>query len=385
VNYRGYEFDDLLGSPFVRLLTGRNLLLQRIAIQAGRRSVVNLRPLLGVKKLESSKAYGFFAKGYLYHYLATGAGDDLQLAKNQLAWLLENYNKNYSGMSWGNAFDFASRGGLIPSGLPTIVWTSHISETFDLAFSITKVDEYRRAVLEIGKFIIENLQFIEDETGICLGYTPFGVPSIHNSNLLGAVALLRAWRHGENPAYLAMAKKAVAWSSARMNTDGSWFYGTSEEYRWIDNFHTAYNLDCLVAAQNIGGQTISDQGVIDRTYDYWVSRFFLNDGRPRYYHDRDYPIDIQCASQAVETLSKYSERSPEALELALKVAAWTIANMQKPNGAFMFRKGRVLANGLESIHWGQSTMLSALGCLLWALGGWRKTELEGAQARNSSF
>jgi hypothetical protein len=51
----------------------------------------------------------------------------------------------------------------------------------------------------------------------------------------------------------------------------------------------------------------------------------------------------------------------------MKVANWTLANMQKSNGAFRLRRGRVLKNGLESIHWGQATMLSALGCLLMQL------------------
>ena len=109
------------------------------------------------------------------------------------------------------------------------------------------------------------------------------------------------------------------------------------------------------------------QDVIDATYHFWVENFFLEDGTPGYYHNETYPIDIQCASQAIESLAKYSERDHNAIHLALKVADWTIEHMQKGNGAFLFRKGRIFNNGLESIHWGQSTMLSALGCLLWYL------------------
>lgn len=366
--YRGYEFDDMLSSPVVRLLAGRSLLLQRIAIQAGRRSVVNLRPLLGVKRLESSKAYGFFAKGYLYHYMATGAQEDLALAERHLKWLRDHYCSDYSGMSWGNAFDFASRGGFIPRGMPTIVWTAHISEAFDLAYDVTKADVYRDVVVNVGRFIAENIPVAEDESGLCLGYTPAGLSDIHNSNLLGAVALLRAWRYSGNLKYYALGKKAVAWSCSRMNSDGSWYYGDRQRYRWIDNFHTAYNLDCLVAAQNIGGHSVCGQSVIEQTYRYWVSRFFATGGRPRYYHDREYPVDIQCCSQAVESLSKYSARESQALNLAMAVASWTLRNMQKAGGGFRFRRGRVFSNEMESIHWGQSTMLSALGCLLWRLG-----------------
>ena len=45
-----------------KLLTHRNLFLERVAIQVGRHSIINLRKVLGVKKLYSSKAFGFFAK-----------------------------------------------------------------------------------------------------------------------------------------------------------------------------------------------------------------------------------------------------------------------------------------------------------------------------------
>ena len=106
-----------MGSKVVKLLTLRNLFLERVAIQVGRRSIINLRKVLGVKKLYSSKAFGFFAKGYLYYYLATQDKTYLNLVQEHLSWLESNYCKDYSGMSWGNSFDFASRGGLMPKRL----------------------------------------------------------------------------------------------------------------------------------------------------------------------------------------------------------------------------------------------------------------------------
>jgi hypothetical protein len=367
--FRGYEFDDILDSRFVRAATGGSRMLQRVAIQVGRRSPVNLRPLLGVRKLESSKASGYFVKGYLYRYLATRDDQYMRIAKRLLAWLQGNYCRDYTGVSWGNAFDFASRGGFIPKGWPTIVWTSHIAEAFDLAYYCTGDASCADVVRKAGLFIIDNVARLADDTGVCLGYGPRAATPIHNSSLLGAVTLLRAFRHGADPSYRDLAKKAISWSCARMNSDGSWYYGEGEKYRWIDNFHTAYNLDCLVAAQDIGGVGTVDQDVIDRTYGYWIHHFFARDGRPKYYHDRQYPTDIQCASQAIESLSKYADRTPQALELAVRVAGWTVEHMQKRNGAFALRRGRYVVNGLESIHWGQSTMLSALGCLLWRLKG----------------
>jgi hypothetical protein len=52
---------------------------------------------------------------------------------------------------------------------------------------------------------------------------------------------------------------------------------------------------------------------------------------------------------------------PELGPLADRVLRWTLDNMQKRNGAFRFRKLRYGKINYESIHWGEATMLSALG------------------------
>ena len=68
-----------------------------------------------------------------------------------------------------------------------------------------------------------------------------------------------------------------------------------------------------------------------------MKTFFEKDGAPRYYDNKTYPIDIQCASQAITTLAYFSDLYPEALELAGKVAEWTIDNMQDGSGYFYYR------------------------------------------------
>ena len=78
---------------------------------------------------------------------------------------------------------------------------------------------------------------------------------------------------------------------------------------------------------------------------------------------RLYPIDIQATAQAIESLAKYSVHDEKALDLAWKTALWAINHMQKKNGSFRYRIRKYWTNNLEAIHWGQATMLSALGHL----------------------
>jgi hypothetical protein len=101
-----------------------------------------------------------------------------------------------------------------------------------------------------------------------------------------------------------------------------------------------------------------------RGYEYWKNTFFLPDGTPRYYSNKSLPIDIQCSSQAIDTLTLFRDLDPEALPLALKVAKWTIGNMQDRSGYFYYRRySRHLVNKTPTLHWGQATMLCALAGL----------------------
>lgn len=363
-DFRGWEFDDLLASRAVRAVTSRSLLAQRIAIQVGERLPLNIRGVLRVPRLESTKARAFMAKGLLCRRGAGGDPSWLADARAHLSWLAEHSSTEFPGMSWGNAFDFASRAGLFPAGMPTVVWTAHTAEAFGMAWRLTGEQQYAEVVRAAGRFVSEALERHEDADGICIGYAPGRLTLVHNSNLLGAVTLLRAVQAGAPESYAEVARQAFRWSVSRMNSDGSWYYGEGPRYEWIDNFHTAYVLDCLCTAHALLGESVVSADVTERTYRYWRLTFFEDDGRPNYYHDRAYPIDIQCCSQAIETGCRVAHLFQDSAGLAERVTNWTLANMRKSNGAFRYRVGRLLRNDLESLHWGESTMLSALGHLL---------------------
>jgi hypothetical protein len=359
--YRGWEFDDLLASRLVRLLSFGRTFPRRVWIQLGARCPVNLRRVLGVPRLPSTKASGYFARGYLELFRTTGEQAWLDAADDRLTWLLENPSPGYPGLAWGNHFDFASRGGFYPRGLPTVVWTAHIAEAFDLSASIRDLPAHRDAVVQAGTFVLEALDRDEDDGGFCFGYAPGVMNRVHNSNLLGAATLLRRYRLTGEPGCLELAARSIRWSLDRQNDDGGWTYGDGPRYRWIDSFHTAYVLESLKLAHDIGGEGLVPWRAVEETYQFWVGHFFGPDGAPGFYHDRVYPIDIQCAAQAVETLSRLTPMFASAGPLADRVLRWTLAHMRKPNGAFRFRRMRYFTNDLEPIHWGQATMMSALG------------------------
>ena len=130
-------------------------------------------------------------------------------------------------------------------------------------------------------------------------------------------------------------------------------------FHWIDNFHTGYNLDSLKHYIDATGD-VEFRPHLEKGLNYYMEHFFEDSGCPKYYHDRTYPIDIQCAAQSIETLATFGAASPNCLALANKVASWTIEHMRSRDGHFYYRKYPLITAKTPMLHWGQATMYKAL-------------------------
>jgi hypothetical protein len=360
-DYKGYEpFDGL--SSYLRPLTFKSLFLERILQQLVRQSPVNLRPLLGIKPKESTKGRGYMAWGYLQMSKITGNPSYRVKAAQCLDWLDKNKAPGFLSHSWGNHFDFSSRTGKLPKHEPIIVWTSLLGQVYLDAFEITCESNYLAIAKSVCKWILD-LPREKADVGTCLSYVAFTQESIHNSNMLGAAMLARTAKYLKEQTYLDVAKEAMVYSCSRQRFDGSWYYGEDDNYHWIDNFHSGYNLDSLKCYIESSGDTSFEEN-LRKGFEYYKRNFFEASGRPKYYHNRAYPIDSQCASQAIETLVNFSEYDKSSLGLAIKVANWTIDNMQNKIGYFYYREYPLIKAKTPMLHWAQATTYRALTLLL---------------------
>lgn len=366
-DYRGYDTFDGLNARFVRPLTFGNMFLRTTLQQGVRRFPVNLRPLLGVTREHSTKGMGFLARGFIRLHKSTGDGIWADKAGFALQWLVDHQTPGYSGACWGNHFDYQSRTFYLPKGMPTIVWTSLIGHAFLDGYDHLKNDRYLQVAVSACDHILRDLSTCPDGEGTCISYIPGQNSQVHNANTLGASLLARTYSYTGNEACLALARKAMQYTAQHQRQDASWYYGEKANLHWVDNFHTAYVLDCFKHYSNSTGDHRFDESM-RRGYEYWKKTFFLGDGTPRYYDRKTLPIDIQCSSQAIDTLVYFSEHDPDSLSLALKVAQWTIENMQDRTGYFYYRRySPWLVNKTPTLHWGQATMMSALAGLYQAL------------------
>jgi rhamnogalacturonyl hydrolase YesR len=361
--YKGYEPFDGLSSHF-RPLTFGNLLFDRILLQLIRQSPINLRPLFGVKPLDSTIGRGYMAWGYCQMFELTGELEYKTKTVACLEWLMNNKSPGYREYSWGKHFDFASRGGLYRSFEPILIWTALIGHAFLTAYEAFKDRRYLDVSDSICRWILE-LPRNQTDQGICLGYHKNDTEgTIHNSNMMGGAMLARTAKHTGNTEYLVVAKDAMIFSCSRQLPSGAWLYGEDPMNHWIDNFHTGYNLDALKLFIEYSRDEEYNT-VLQRGLKFYMYNFFEKSGRPKYYHDRTYPVDSQCASQAIETLANFSDSNEEAKSLALKVAKWTIKNMHDRNGFFYYRQypGGIKAK-TPMLHWAQATTYKGLASLV---------------------
>lgn len=366
-DYRGYDTFDGLNARFVRPLTFETRLLRTVLQQGVRRFPLNLRPILGISRERSTKGMGFLARGFIRLHQATDESVWADRATMALQWLIEKQSKGYSGACWGNHFDYQSRAFYLPKGMPTIVWTSLIGHAFLDGYEHFNEERYLQIAISACEHILKDLETSNEGSGTCISYIPGKNSQVHNANTLGGSLLARTYKHTRKGSYADLAKRAIQYTAQHQRPDSSWFYGEREDLHWVDNFHTAYVLDCFKHYEKSTGDSELSKAMMNG-YRYWKREFFLADGTPKYYNNKIAPLDIQCSSQAIDTLVFFHDLDPDSIPLALKVADWTIAHMRDRSGYFYYRKysGGII-NKTPTLHWGQATMLCALAGLYKAL------------------
>jgi hypothetical protein len=180
--------------------------------------------------------------------------------------------------------------------------------------------------------------------------------------------LCRVYKHTGDGKYLDPALSAARYSASQQREDGGWDYGEAPKQRWIDNFHTGYN---LCALQDIGryAETTEFESRIRRGLDFYKTHFFLEDGSVKYFHDRVFPIDAHCIAQSMITLIALRDLDPDNVPLAHSVLDWAMQHLWDDRGFFYYRTLRLCTIRTSYMRWTQSWMFLALCTLLSETGG----------------
>ncbi|HEY7544224.1 MAG TPA: delta-aminolevulinic acid dehydratase, partial [Blastocatellia bacterium] len=310
----GYDPYDGLNSPLAKALSFNSKFLRTAAIQLVKRSPINFRPLIGIKKALNPKGAALAARAITLlahkreHKLpadiapsAQGAADDLQKDfETLISALISSRSEGYDDFCWGYNFDWQSRAFFAPRGTPNVVCTVFAAHAMLDWYDATTSQSSLDCAQSSCRFLLDALNRSRDENGFCFSYTPLDRSRVHNVNMLAAELLARVHKINGSEEFREAAESAAMWTLNRQRDGGSWFYGEADSQRWIDGFHTGYvlvSLRHLIDHLDRRDWTVH----LERGFEFYKNNFFLEDATPKYYHDRAYPIDIHSSAQAVIT------------------------------------------------------------------------------------
>jgi rhamnogalacturonyl hydrolase YesR len=363
-DYVGYDPYDAMNSPLIRRIGANNKWVRIGATQLIRRSAVNLRPLFGIRKGHNPKGIGLFLWGYSKLCGLTKERRYLERVDYTLNLLEQVRSKGYSGNCWGYNFDWQSRTFMRPAGTPTIVNTAFIGHALLDCYELTGRQRALDMAIPIKDFILGDLHRTRLDNTFCFSYTPIDTEAVHNANLLGASILARLTRYCDDDRLTQAALASLDYSMRHQQDDGSWFYADTNIQRWIDSFHTGFNLQAIRYILD-AGLAPEHQAAYRKGVEYYAGNFFLEDGTPKYYHDRIYPIDIHSPAQAI---CFFCREGKEYHDLTDRIVNWMLQNMYSGKGFFYFRKGRLLTNRIPYMRWSQAWTFHALTEYLFAKG-----------------
>jgi hypothetical protein len=376
-SWMGYDPYDGLNSrifaslPFVQNRIGRLAFMQLM-----KRSPINLRYLLLVPKLHNPKGISLFSSALLrLSKLAIASEDDALSLVTRLIELRSPKSRHYC---WGYNFDWQTYHFLIPRHTPNIICTTFAANALLDAYEVFGNSSYLEFASSAGDFLLEDLNITTDNEGLCFGYTPLDKVQVHNANFLGAALLARLYRSTGRQKFIEHAERAVNFSVRRQRADGSWPYGETQREKWIDNFHTGYNL-CALRTISRCTEISGLEGPLYRGFDFYRTHFFRGDGAPKYFHDRAYPVDIHNVAQSIITLVTLRDLNESSGKLALSVFDWAMSHMWDERGYFYYQASRFFKSRIPYMRWGQAWMLLALSILLESC----KQEDENAEVLNA--
>jgi hypothetical protein len=374
---------DALLSPIFRLpLLNSSKYVRVAAQQVLRRLFVNVRPLLGIKKVVSVVTLARMLEGYAHLFAIDPPHRDYY--GNRIEFCLRGIealrSPGYSGDCWGYQWDWEPFYGSmpIPAGHPNIVVTGIVTNALFETHRLAGVQAPLDSCVSAAEFLLRDVErVVATDDSFCWGYFPRDRQLVPNATMKGARLCAQVFSLTGDRELRDTARTTVKFVAAHQRPDGAWPYAVGDARSWVDNFHTGYVLECLDAYERYADDT-SFSSAKARGWQYYRASFLTEDYVPKYYDHRVTPIDATACAQTISTLCTFGD-----VPAAAQVALWTIAQMQRPDGGFVYQRHSHFTNRIPYVRWSIAPMFSALARLLYALENPRAPSETPAEASES--
>jgi hypothetical protein len=371
---------DIKAHPwFARRLARRHRFLSRLALKAAYVPAAlfpaMMPRLFGIKRQQTPNALAWLALGFLELYRGDHDPKHLQRAEFLLARLKEMRLKNYEEYCWGFPLDWQTATVVIPAGSPLLYTQRQIAQCFYDYYEATQNEESLRVALSTCRCAHRVLNKpINDQSHLCLTYSPYDSMQVFNTNSLAGGLHCRLGVVAQEPDLVDFGSRMLNWVADEQRSDGSWEYFsriTCPRGSAIDHYHTAMTLQGLADGVDMVGQGKWIRA-LERGLQFYFDRMFDGSGRPKFTPSSTYPIDVMSCAEALILLSNL-RASPDSLPAALRLrvsqhldqlAGWVCRNFQSARGPFYYRGYPGLHIRLFSFRWGQGAMMKALARFL---------------------
>ncbi len=362
--WAGYDPYDALNSRVFATLPFLNSRLARLVFtQAFKLSPINLRRLLLIPKTQNPKAIALFLSAFL-KLSRMGIAQAGEFVELMIERLIALRSQGVPYWCWGYSFPWQTRTIVVPTGTPNLVCSTFVANALLDAYEHHQDPRNLSMAASTAEYILDKLYWTD---GNSIAGFSYPLPNLRNhvpnANFLGAALLCRVYKHTHEQKFLGPALRVARYSAAKQSPDGSWDYGEAPSQRWIDNFHTGYNL-CALRSIGLYAATNEFESCMRRGFDFYRTRFFREDGAPRYFHNRTYPLDIHCVAQSIITLLLLRDIDPANVELARSVFQWAMNHMWDEEGFFYYRVLRYCTVRISYMRWAQAWMMLAMAMLL---------------------
>lgn len=362
--FGGHDPFDMLNSRILQVLRiDKSRTLRLAAVQFGKHSPVNFRPLLGVPKLRNPKGIGLIIMGLLNDYQRTGNEDCIAITRDLGRWLVgqQSDRSTWTHSSWGYHFDWQARAFFVPKGKPNIITTCYVARALLQLGQCIADDEMIEAATSSADFIVKHL-LTHDHGATYFSYVPGETAFVHNASLWGAAWCAQVGSLLGRQDLLDISCTVAAASMAHQAEDGSWAYGLAAHHGFVDGFHTGYNLEALTLMQDHGVGDYAD--AVARGFAYYKARFIEPDGFVKYYSHQRLPYDTHNVAQAMVTLLRVGGTSDDKL-LAKKVLVRAIDTLHdSASGRFYYQDTKWGKNKVNYSRWTQAWAYYAISALL---------------------
>ena len=351
--FKGWDpFDGLNSRVFRQLPFKNNRILGLLWIQLFKRLPLNLRKHTSIEKGYNLKGLALLLSA---HYLGSNSNFNKEHIDLIINLLLRNKSNDRINYCWGYNFPWQARAFSVKPWEPNIIVSSFVAQAFLDAYEKDRDEKFLMIAKSVGDFILNELLLYETSNEICFGYVPNSKARVHNANLMGGKLFAGLYSLTKNDNFKKIALKSAQYSINRQRQDGAWYYGELNHHRWVDNFHTGFN---LVALKDIGNLTseLSFKDNIELGLKYHLDNHFEPDMTPKYYDNKRYPIDIHNFAQGLITFTvfKYKELADKLFNKAVELM-WDCQNQY-----FYYQKTKWYTNKINYIRWSQAWMYYAI-------------------------